>query len=485
MTAQTILPANSVTDTGYNVDNSVRFNSGDNCKISRTSPNSSPTNAKRFTISFWVKRSNIDAGSGHEHQQIFDSNDGSEGPNIQFQMYFTQNTLRLQTYNGSNKMELVTNRLFRDISAWYSIIFSYDSTPSTPSASSVRLWINGVLETSFSTAVYPSQNTDGEFAIQNDIQMIGNNTANTRDLGGYLAEVIGVDGQALVNTDFGEFDEDSGIFKPIDVSGIDVGTLGFYLDFEDSSALGNDVSGVGDFTLANLAAIDQSTDTCTNNFSTLNPLDVGDKDGRTLSNGNLDFTTSSGNNGHISGTLAVSGSGKWYFETKILAQSGTASSSAKFGIIGIRNINESSADVAGNSYYVYSDGRKEDGDNTTNSAHPGYVLNDIVQVALDLDNGNVYFGLNGDWGDNDGNFDEAFGNATAFFTSINTGGFWSAYLNKNVTADNVLTLSANFGSPSFAISSGNTDGNGYGNFEYAVPSGYFALCTKNLAEYGG
>jgi hypothetical protein len=216
----------------------------------------------------------------------------------------------------------------------------------------------------------------------------------------------------------------------------------------------------------------------------MNPLDVIDNDGRTLLNGNLDFNTSSGNSGHISGTLAVSGSGKWYFETKILAQSGTASSSAKFGIIGIRNINESSPGVAGNSYYVYSDGRKEDGDNTTNSAHPGYVLNDIVQVALDLDNGNVYFGLNGDWGDNDGNFDEAFANATAFFGSINTNGFWTAYLLKNVTADNVLTLSANFGSPSFAISSGNADGNGHGNFEFAVPSGYFAFCTKNLAEYG-
>jgi hypothetical protein len=46
-------------------------------------------------------------------------------------------------------------------------------------------------------------------------------------------------------------------------------------------------------------------------------------------------------------------------------------------------------------------------------------------------------------------------------------------------------MQANFGNPSFSISSGNADANGYGNFEYAVPSGYYALCTKNLAAYGG
>jgi hypothetical protein len=43
----------------------------------------------------------------------------------------------------------------------------------------------------------------------------------------------------------------------------------------------------------------------------------------------------------------------------------------------------------------------------------------------------------------------------------------------------------NFGSPPYTISSGNTDGNGYGNFEYAVPSGYLSLCTKNLSEVLG
>ena len=478
MTAQTILPANSASG-GFEVANSARFDGAYHLVRSK---GASETGLTKGTFSLWVKRTNID---GTQHMLY--SNTVADSNNRGYFSWRADEKLRILTStNNSSELVLESTQLFRDPSAWYHIVYSIDTTQST-AANRCILYINGTRVTAFDTATYMDQNSQCDIfeGGQTNKEYIGGMTGDTSNLHSYLSEYVYIDGLALAADQFGEFDEDSGIWKPIDVSGLTFGNEGFYLNFQTSAELGDDVSGnTNDFTESNLTAVHQSTDTCTNNFSTLNPLDVGDKDGRTLSNGNLDFTTSSGNNGHISGTLAVSGSGKWYFETKILAQSGTASSSAKFGIIGIRNINESSPGVAGNSYYVYSDGRKEDGDNTTNSAHPGYVLNDIVQVAFDLDGGNVYFGLNGDWGDNDGNFDEAFVDATAFFGSINTNGFWTIYLNKNVTADNVLTLSANFGSPSFAISSGNTDGNGYGNFEYAVPSGYFSLCTKNLAEYG-
>jgi hypothetical protein len=474
-----IIPANSASAAGgYAVDNSCRFNSGDNCKISRTSPNSSPTNAKKFTISFWVKRSNIDADSGHQYQQIFTTNDNSGAPFQEFQMYFTDNKLRLQIYNGSNKMELITNRLFRDTSAWYSIIFSYDSTPSTPSASSVRLWINGVLETSFSTAVYPSQNTDGEFAIQNHIQIIGNIVANSRDLGGYLAEVIGVDGQALVNTDFGEFDEDSGIFKPIDVSGIDVGTLGFYLDFEDSSALGNDVSGVGDFTLANLAAIDQTTDTCTNNFATMNPLDNFFA-GSTFTEGNttVDMTTSGVETFNTS-TFAVS-SGLWYAECKLIDSSSKP-------MVGISHaIPIAIGNVLGNSGFGYAymgeDGQvKAEGSNGAYGAT--YTTNDIIGVYLDLTANKLYFAKNGALQNSGTGV-----SITAAASTANGHYFFGA--GKRHSDNN--QVSWNFGNPSFT-GTDKADANGYGSFEYDPSVGtfdgaskdFYALCTKNLAEYG-
>jgi len=473
-----ILGTNSIKDTGFDVANSLRFNSGSSDYLNRTP--SSASNRDLWSISVWVKRSKLGIYSTIYGVYTTSNNQENFG-------FLNNDKFQWQLYQSGGVVgQLTTNRLFRDVGSWYHILGIYDSANGT-AGNRMRLYINGVEETSFATDTNPSSGQDSLWN-NNTLHMIGGGGgASGGDFfDGYISELVAVDGTALSPTDVGEFDEDSPtIWKPIDVSGLTFGTNGFYLDFENSGSLGADVSGNGNnFTVNNLTSVDQSTDTCTNNFATLNPLDVIDDDGRTLSEGNLNFTTSSGNNGNITGTIAVSGSGKWYFETKISAQSGSAGSSAKFGIVGVRDLNFSTPYSAGYSYYIYSDGRKEDGANTTNSAHPGYSLNDIVQVALDLDNGNIYFGLNGNWGDNSGNFNQTFGNATAFFTSINTDGFWSAFFVKNVTADNALTLSVNFGSPSFAISSGNTDGNGYGNFEYAVPSGYFALNTKNLSEYG-
>ena len=472
-----ILGTNSIKDTGYNVANSCRFEDGDTAYLSQTS--ATTDNEDKGTISVWIKRSDL------SRNQIFASS-YTDSNNRTFFKLGSGDNLDIFFLIGGVEGNLVTNAVYRDISAWYNIVIAVDTTQVTAS-NRVKLYVNGTQVTSFSTETYPAQNANIHFFQSSKTIHIGKYAGGDTDIfSGYMSEFVFVNNQQLAPTSFGEFDEDTPtVWKPKDVSGFTFGTNGFYLDFEDSGDLGDDESGnTNDFTENNLAATDQSSDSPTNNFATLNPLDVFDDDGRTLSEGNLNFATSSGNNGDITGTIAVSGSGKWYFETKVSAQSGTASSSARFGIVGVRDLNKSTPYVAGNSYYMYSDGRKEDGANTTNGAHPGYSTNDIVQVALDLDNARIFFGLNGNWGDNDGNFDETFGDATAFFTSINTDGFWSGYLQKNVTNDNALTLSANFGSPSFSISSGNSDANGYGNFEYAVPSGYYALCTKNLAEYG-
>ena len=458
-----ILGTNSIKDTGFDVANSCRFESA---YLNKSVTASSSTS---WTLSFWIKI--------HSHSSSAEGYLWSCGSSSAGQGFYISTTSYLGYYGGSGygSDSSVTNGVLRDPSAWYHVVFKVSSGTGTT-------YINGTQQTGTVSSVAPLNAHTGDEMTVNTY---------TADKAGYddckcsLAEYCFIDGTAYSASDFGEFDEDSPrIWKPKDVSGLTFGTNGFYLDFEDSSALGDDAKGSFDFTVNSIAATDQSSDSPTNNFATLNPLDVFDDDGRTLSEGNLNFATSSGNNGDITGTIAVSGSGKWYFETKVSAQSGTASSSARFGIVGVRDLNKSTPYVAGNSYYMYSDGRKEDGANTTNGAHPGYSTNDIVQVALDLDNARIFFGLNGNWGDNDGNFDETFGDATAFFTSINTDGFWSGYLQKNVTNDNALTLSANFGSPSFSISSGNSDANGYGNFEYAVPSGYYALCTKNLSEFG-
>ncbi len=308
-----ILPGNVASATAattYSITNSCRFNDGDNPKLARTSPDTAPTDADKFTFSCWYKR-----GIHGGNNQIFDTWTGSAD---QFQVLVnTDNTLRCGIYNASGHvMNLITTRVLRDSSAWYSIIFSYDSTPSTPNSSSIRLWINGVQETAFSTETYPSQNTNGALAQQNHGQIIGNDNSNSYPVDGYLAEVIGVDGQALVNTDFGEFDEDSPtIWKPKDISGINVGNLGWYCDFKDSSNLGNDVSAVGtDFTETNIAAADQATDTPTNNFAVLNPLNTADT--IVYSEGNTHGSMPSPGYRTAISTIGIT-TGKWYWEAKV------------------------------------------------------------------------------------------------------------------------------------------------------------------------
>jgi hypothetical protein len=282
-----------------------------------------------------------------------------------------------------------------------------------------------------------------------------------------MAEVCFINNQQLDPTSFGEFDEDSGIWKPIDVSGLTFGTNGFYLDFENSGALGADVSGnTNNFTVNNLTAIDQSTDTCTTNFATLNSIafqNAGDR----LSEGNLrlDGTNASAHSLGI-GTIAVN-QGKWWFETELDAIGGT------YPQIGVRSVDVNNTvesyvgQITGGAGYASHGVIAVDGSNVSTGGTT-YTSGDIINVGLDLDGNKIYWYKNG--------------------TLMNSGG--TSITNRYYTfavsqQSNTGHWFCNFGAGTlYAISSGNTDGNGYGNFEYAVPSGYYSLNTKNLAEYG-
>jgi len=470
MTAQTILPANTLSSGGFNVSNSLRFNSGDSPSLSRTS-GGSPSSTTKGTFSFWLKRSKLGI-----NDRFVTTNSLSDP---YFQMYFDSNSsrldqIRLQCYSGGSALELVTNQKFRDISAWYNIILSYDSTPSTPSSSSIKLFVNGTQVTSFATATYPSQNQNHYFN-QGLMRLSGYGASSSDHTDGYMAEVVYCDGQALNADSFGEFDEDSPtIWKPKDVSGLTFGTNGFYLDFEDSSALGNDAAGSNNFTVNNLTAVDQSTDTCTNNFATLNPLSVNTDQG-TFSEGNLQLLH--GSSAFRTGFASIGASqGKWYCEIKRV----TATSFA-VGVISLdfKNITPNITYMGGvgtpNLGYLRDGNTSVNGSET--SGYESYANGDTLMIAMDLDNGKVYFGKNGNWG-NSG--DPTSGATGTGARSITVGGeTWSF----GVSVFNA-TAQCNFGSPMYAISSGNADDNGYGNFEYDVPAGYYSLNTKNLAEFG-
>ena len=422
----------------YEVANSCRFNSGssDNLSISLSS---TATNTKKGTLSFWFKT------QGFNQQYPI-----AKGAGTVFYLYFNSSG-QLVWQNASTNTR-ITNQVFRDPTAWSNLVVNFDTTQSTAS-NRQKMYFNGVEITSFGTS--------NDLSLNQSISIFDGDS-NTRAISGYvgggywdgyMCEVVGIDGEQLDATSFGEFDEDSPtIWKPKDVSGLTFGNNGFYLDFEDSSALGNDVSGNNnDFTVNNLTAIDQATDTPTNNFCTLNPLNFGNG---TLSEGNLKWTTSSQAGNLAFGTIGIDMdvSNQFYWETKI--EGGEI-------VIGIAptTLRWNDTGRAG-SYGYYSDGNKYSG-TSASSYGASFTTNDIIGVLVG--NGTLTFYKNG-------------ASQGTAFSSLS--GTYLPFL-----AEVGSTNSMNFGSPPYSISSGNSDPAGYGNFEYSTNSGY-ALNTKNLAEFG-
>ena len=467
-----ILGTNSIKDTGYNVANSLRFNSASSDSLDVT--HSSAGNQKTFTISFWTKLSSVATA-----RQAF-LNAGVAGStnvaNTSFE--YRDNAIK---FGGGNNLVLVTTQLFRDVSAWYHIVLAVDTTQGT-AANRVKLYINGTKVTSFATESYPSQNDN--YAFNDDvIHYIGSNLDGASNFhSGYFSEFVMIDGSQLAADSFGEFDSDSPtIWKPINVSGLTFGTNGFYLEFKqagtsaNSSGLGADTSGNDHhFDVNNLTAVDQSTDTCTNNFCTLNPLD-NFYAGSTFSDGNLTLATGADERTPNSSTMGVS-TGKWYWEVKL------GSNGANAGYIGIQsgqtaNDGVSAARALGYNQYDYAFNADEQiyTNNSTTSYGGDWTDGDIISVALDIDNSLLYFYINGSIQNSGTGVSIASPSLTRYGVYIPAVSDWKTQ---------VLNFQFNFGSPPYAISSSNADANGHGNFEYAVPSGYFALCSKNLAEYG-
>jgi len=467
-----ILGTNSIKDTGFDVANSLRFNRGSSDYLNRTATSG---NRQVATFSGWLKKgtNGDDTGTFQEY------NNGTNFFEIRWR---DADNLRIyEELNGSTGFELITNRLFRDPSAWYHIAVIIKTTEGT-AANRIKLYVNGVQETSFATETYPAQNYNVQMNVANKVKYIGSYAGTSNFYDGYKSEIVWLDGTAAAITDLGEFDEDSGIWKPIDVSGLTFGTNGFYLDFEDSSALGNDAAGSNNFTVNNLTAIDQSIDSCTNNFATLNPLNVPTSNAPTFSEGNLQSISSSSASGAFGGssTIGVS-SGKWYIETKCLT-SGHNQSSVGVTYNDAETARVNSGGTLGYEYSYRMNGNKGH-DNTDSSYGDTYTTNDIIGIALDLDNNKIYFSKNGTF-QNSGNPESGSTGTGAAFT-VDSGQTYMFYHQDNTGASsNTSSVSFNFGSPAYSESGGNSDADGYGNFKTAPPSGYFALNTKNLAEYG-
>jgi len=450
-----VLGANSVS--GYNVANSLRFNSASTDYLNRT--NGTPTGTTKYTFSTWLKISKLSSRG-----QFFRVINPSSTATYTYLETDGSNFFGFTDYNGTSSLAFTTTAVFRDVSAWYHLVLAVDTTQAT-STNRWKFYVNGVEVTSFASTSYGTQNQTIMATSSGKDANIGGDPVGagaTRKFDGYMSDVFFIDGQTLTPSSFGETDTDTGIWKPKAYTGT-YGTNGFYLKFANSASLGTDSSGnANTFTVNNLTSVDQSTDTPTNNFCTWNSLN---NTGGTLSQGNLAYSSATDWYTTL-GTIGVS-TGKWYWESKVTANTG----------------NHILYGVANTSYFVNGTGTPVGTDSGSNSVGYSsfgngvyignvntaygstYTTGDIIGTALDMTNGTLIFYKNG----------SSLGTASTGLT-----GTYFPALSLGSTSN---AISTNFGSPEYSANS-YTDGAGYGNFSYAVPSGYYALCSANLAKYG-
>lgn len=439
-----IILAGAAGQQGYKISRSVRLRSSASASFTRTPASSS--NRRTNTFSFWLKRGALGT------QTIFDADAGSM---TFFVIQFdSSDRLRIANYLTTANIELITTQVFRDPSAWYHVVVSIDTTQAT-AANRVRLFINGVQVTAFSTATYPAQNALTNALNETFAHAWGAQILTYGWFDGYLTEINFIDGQALTPSSFGETNPVTGVWQPKKYAGT-YGTNGFYLNFSDPSAataaaIGKDYSGNGNnWTPNNIsvtagATYDSMLDVPTmwadggngrGNYCTLTPLAWRFAIGQgAFSEGNLKFTYSGASSAFGYGTIGVS-TGKWYFEGTLLAV-GTATPA-----IGIAD-SQTQWGTFTNLLEYAANGQRPGG-----SGWATFTTNDVIGVAFDLDASTLSFYKN---------------NVLSGTVSISAGVTYFPL------ADSVLNAvwAMNFGQRPFT---------------YTPPTGFKALNTQNLPD---
>ena len=452
---------------------SLRFNDDDSAYLSRTP--SSASNRRTFTFSAWVKLN----PSATNYPPLFNANASSPDTVIRLD---NVGKINVALENGSSGVGLTTSAQLRDPSSFYNITVAVDTTNSTEN-DRIKIYINGTEQTSYSSRSNPTLNYDTN--VNNTVlHKIGaQRYASYWD--GYMSDVNFIDGLALTPTSFGEFK--NGVWIPIDTSGLTFGTNGFRLKFnssdfnEDGSAVtdpygsGTDVpdddvadaSGSGNhFSVSGLVTSDFGIpDSPENNFPTMNPLKVPASNLTTLSEGNLKCVGPAPGTPTVLSTMAIPTSGKWYAEFERTVQyNGVGIVKGSIANIAVH------AGVDANGYVYYDTGGAKYNNNSSASYGSSWSNGTIIGVAYNADDGELTF------------YQDNSSQGVAYSSLSGEFHFCWSDMGNNANPAGVW----NFGSDSsFAGNStaqGNTDGNGIGDFYYAPPSGYLALCSANLPE---
>ena len=453
--------------------------------LSRTT--GTPTLGTKFTCSGWFKFSDFPNGGGSDRWLFGEYTDSSNHSYL-----YLRNTSAIGWYekaSGSTVVSKITNQFIKDTSGWFHIMVAFDTTDST-AEDRFKLYINGnrVSDWGTSTNTYGSSATPRLNASGNTFY-IGQATGygSGQALNGYISHLHFCDGSALAQSVFGETDSTTGIWKIKPSPSFTPGNNGFTI-LKDDNTITDQSANSNNFTLA-AGTINKSEDCPSNVFATLDPLVGPSSNKPTFTFGGNKVVTSTGGNFGGCSTLGAN-KGKYYFEVKFSAES--TSNMGNISICSSQNARESArtnqhanqfpSEAYPNLTYEYDGNVYKDSGSSVGSFGT-YSTGDIIIIAMDLDNQKAYFGKNGTWGNSGVPTSGSTGTGAASLTAHDD--YWHLALGDR-NSSNTATYEVNFGNGYFgstAVSSAGTNASGFGVFEYDVPTGYTALCTKGINSF--
>ena len=437
-------------------------------KLTRT--NGTSTNLKKWTWSAWIKRGIIGTQETFVVSRYDDSNYSrirTDPDVLQFEDRFSSVT----------RTDIKSTEVLRDPNAWYHIVVRIDYTQSSAS-DRARMYVNGT-EVTYATTTRQSQ--DGNSYFNDSVPHALGHYNNNNYFNGCMSHVHFTDGYSYGPDTFGSTDATTGIWKINTSPSVTYGNNGYFV-LKDANGVTDQSGNSNNFTVGG-GTLTQTEDNPSNNFATLNILNL-QTTGLVIANGKLNQT------GHATGSDAFrtmygslgASSGKFYWEMKVLGTNGSDPMNMRYGIVDADQMDQNNGTFHNETRgyaYTGNSGNIQNGSNN-NSYGNSYTTNDIIGCAVDLDNSKLYFSKNGTW-QNSG--DPTSGSTGTGAAATIASGY--TYLPAMESYYNADTYSFNFGNGFFgttAISSEGTNASNIGKFEYDVPTGYTALCTKGLNE---
>ena len=443
--------------------------------VSRTQSGSESAAGRRtWTFSCWFKRTKLSSS-----QELFGSDaNGARSNNYNIIDLNASDQIDFAGYESGITFRKTTNRRFRDTNAWYHLVIAFDSTQSTAD-DRIKIYINGTRETSFGTSTNPAQDHQSKFFSSGKVHAFGR---SSQTFDGVISHCHATEGTAYAPTVFGSTDATTGEWKINTNPSVSYGTNGFFLFKNDNAVTNQAGNSSGNFTVT-AGTLSKTEDNPSNVFAVINNNTFPSEQVNIGYGATAKTNTPTTNQWRtFYGTIGAS-SGKYYFEMKVNNIENTDPNNFWVGIVDADQMYDGSSHhrsyQQSRGYCYHAQTGNQGNNNSTSSYGNSWTTNDIVGVAMDLDNSKLYFSKNGTWQNSGVPTSGSTGTGAISIASGYTylPNFSQYYGNE--------WFSVNFGNGSFqgtAVSSAGTNASNIGIFEYDVPSGYTALCTKGLNE---